>query len=98
MKEFWEWHRYFCHCGYKHKNGDVVFSAACEAFSPLALNIIEQFKLKDGLRLKEMGEVAGGFEYSAVNAAIARFEKRLKIDRDLQQKIKKVAKEFNIEI
>jgi len=45
-----------------------------------------------------MGELAGGFEYSAVNAAIARFEKRLKIDRDLQQKIKKVAKEFNIEI
>ncbi len=28
-------------------------------------------------------------------AAIARFEKRLKIDRELQQKIKKVAKELN---
>ena len=51
-----------------------------------------------GLRLKEMGELAGGFEYPAVNAAIARFEKRLKIDRELQQKIKKVAKESNIEI
>jgi len=31
-------------------------------------------------RLKEMGEVVGGFEYPAVNAAIARFEQRLKID------------------
>ena len=45
-----------------------------------------------------MGELAGGFEYPAVNAAIGRFEKRLKIDRELQQKIKKVAKELNIEI
>jgi hypothetical protein len=32
----------------------------------------------------------------AVNAAIARFEKRLKIDRQLQNKIKKVAEELNI--
>jgi hypothetical protein len=45
-----------------------------------------------------MGELAGGFEYPAVNAAIARFEKRLKIDRKLQRKMKKVAKELNIEI
>jgi hypothetical protein len=45
-----------------------------------------------------MGELAGGFEYPAVNAAIARFEKHLKIDRALQKKIKKVAKELNIEI
>jgi len=51
-----------------------------------------------GLRLKEMGQLAGGFEYPAVNAAIARFEKRLKIDRELQKKIKKVAKESNIEV
>ena len=29
------------------QNGDVVVPATCEAFSPLALNIIEQFKLKD---------------------------------------------------
>ncbi len=36
-----------------------------------------------GLRLKEMGEVAGGFEYPAVNVTIARFEKRLKIDPEL---------------
>jgi hypothetical protein len=35
-----------------------------------------------------MGELAGGFEYPAVNAAIAGFEKPLKIDRELQQKIK----------
>ncbi len=29
------------------QNGNVVLRATCEAFSPLALNIIEQFKLKD---------------------------------------------------
>jgi len=51
-----------------------------------------------GLRLKEMGELAGGFEYPAVNASIARFEQRLKIDRELQKTIKRVAKELNIEI
>jgi hypothetical protein len=39
-----------------------------------------------------MDELASGFEYLAVNAAIARFEKRSKIDRELQHKIKKVAK------
>jgi hypothetical protein len=44
------------------------------------------------------GELAGGFEYPAVNAAIARFEKRLKIDRELQKKIKRVAKNLKIEI
>jgi putative transposase len=51
-----------------------------------------------GLRLKEMGELAGGFEYPAVNAAIGRFERRLKIDRDLQKKFKQVAKRLKIEI
>jgi hypothetical protein len=35
---------------------------------------------------------AGGFQYPAVNAAIGRFERRLKIDRDLQKKLKKIAK------
>src|SRR5271167_1891469 len=32
------------------------------------------------------GRTCRRFEYPAVNAAIARFEKRLKIDRELQQK------------
>jgi hypothetical protein len=32
---------------------------------------------------------AGGFQYPAVNAAIARFARHLKIDRDLQKKLKK---------
>jgi len=45
-----------------------------------------------GLRLKEMGELAASFEHPAVNAAIARFERRLKMDRDLQKKLKKIAK------
>jgi hypothetical protein len=37
-----------------------------------------------------MGELAGGFEYPAVHAAITRFERRLKSNRDLQKKFKKV--------
>ena len=37
---------------------------------------------------------AGGFQY----AAIARFARRLKIDRDLQKKLKKIAKQLKIEI
>jgi hypothetical protein len=45
-----------------------------------------------------MGELAGGVEYPAVNAAIARFQRRLKTDRDLQKKFKKVAKQLKIEI
>ena len=45
-------------------------------------------------RLREMGELAGGLKYPAFHAAIARFQKRLKIDREL----KKVAKTLRIEI
>jgi putative transposase len=51
-----------------------------------------------GLRLKEMGELAGGVEYPAVNAAIARFEGRLKSDRDLQKKFKKLARKLKLEV
>jgi REP-associated tyrosine transposase len=36
--------------------------------------------------------------YGAVNAAIARFEPRQKIDRDLQEKLKKIAKQLKTEI
>jgi hypothetical protein len=36
-----------------------------------------------------MGQLAGGVEYPAVNAAIARLEGRLKIHRDLQKKFKR---------
>jgi hypothetical protein len=50
-----------------------------------------------GLRLQELGERVGGLAYPAVHAAIPRFQKRLKIDRDLQQKIKKAARELNID-
>jgi hypothetical protein len=45
-----------------------------------------------------MDKLAGGFEYPVVNAAIARFERRLKIDRDLQKKFKKVDKKLKIDI
>ena len=45
-----------------------------------------------------MGKLAGGFEYPAVHAAIARFERRLKSDRDLQKKFKKIARKLKIEI
>ena len=51
-----------------------------------------------GLRLREMGELAGGLAYPAVNASIARIEKRLKIDRELQKKLKRVAQILKIEI
>ena len=51
-----------------------------------------------GLRLREMGELAGGLEYPTVNAAIVRFEKRLKMDQELQKKFKRVARKLRIEI
>lgn len=43
-----------------------------------------------GMRLTELGQAAGGVAYPAVSAAIGRFEKRLKVDRDLQKKLKAV--------
>jgi hypothetical protein len=45
-----------------------------------------------------MGELARDFEYPAVNAAIRRFERCLKIDRDPQKELKKIAKQLKIEI
>jgi REP element-mobilizing transposase RayT len=51
-----------------------------------------------GLRLRELGDLVGGVEYPAVSVAITRFEKRLKIDRDLQKKLNQVAKLLKIEI
>jgi hypothetical protein len=41
-----------------------------------------------GMRLAELGEAAGGVAYPAVSAAISRFEKRLKVDRDLQRELR----------
>ena len=43
-----------------------------------------------GMRLAELGSTAGDLAYSAVSMAITRFEKRLKVDRDLQRRIKAV--------
>ena len=40
------------------------------------------------MRLGELGHAAGNVAYPAVSAAITRFEKRLKIDRELQRKLK----------
>jgi len=40
------------------------------------------------MRLGELGRAAGEVTYPAVSAAINRFEKRLKIDRELQRKLK----------
>jgi hypothetical protein len=45
-----------------------------------------------------LSELAGGVEYPAVNAAIARVERRLKSDRELQKKFNKVATKLKIEI
>jgi len=51
------------------------------------------------LCLKEMGDIACGFEYPAVKAAIARFETRSKVDWEFCKKIKREgAKQLNIEI
>ena len=74
---------------------DALATARGNGALPTAFFLGQRFA---GLRLKEMGELAGGFQYPAVNAAIARFERRLKIDRDLQKKLKKVAKQLKIEI
>jgi hypothetical protein len=43
-----------------------------------------------GMRLAELGSTAGDVAYSAVSMATIRFEKRLKVDRDLQGRIKAV--------
>jgi len=51
-----------------------------------------------GLRLAELGQFCGGMEYSAVNAAISRFEKRLKVDSGLRTKLRKAAEILKIEI
>jgi hypothetical protein len=74
---------------------DALATARGNGALPTAFFLGQRFA---GLRLKEMGELAGGFQYPAVNAAIARFERRLKIDRDLQKKLKKIAKQLKIEI
>jgi hypothetical protein len=44
------------------------------------------------------GEFSDGVEYPAANAEIAGFERRLKIDQDLKQMLKKVAKTLKTEI
>jgi hypothetical protein len=43
-----------------------------------------------GMRLAELGAAGGGVAYPAVSTAIRRFEKRLKVDRDLQRRLKAV--------
>jgi hypothetical protein len=50
------------------------------------------------MRLRELGELGGGIEYPAVSIAITRIEKRPKIDRELQQKLKQVSKLLKVEI
>ena len=42
------------------------------------------------MRLAELGQAAEGMAYPAVSAAIGRFDKRLKVDRELQRKLKAV--------
>jgi len=48
-------------------------------------------------RLVQSATAAVRAVISAVNAAIARFEKRQKIDRDFQKKFKKVAKKLKFD-
>jgi hypothetical protein len=40
------------------------------------------------MRSSELGDAAGEVAHPAIGAALDRFEKRLKIDRELQRKIK----------
>ena len=49
-----------------------------------------------GMRLAELGQIAGGVSYPAVSAAIKRFEHRLKVDRDLQKQMKAVRRILKI--
>jgi putative transposase len=74
---------------------DALAAARGNGALPAAFFLAQRYA---GLRLREMGELAGGLEYPAVNAAIVRFEKRLKIDRELQKKFKRAAKTLRIEI
>ena len=43
-----------------------------------------------GMRLAELGAAGGGVAYPAVSTAITRFERRSKVDRDLQRRLKAV--------
>jgi hypothetical protein len=45
-----------------------------------------------------MGELAGGFEYPAVHASIAKFERQLKRDRNLQKRFKKITGKLKLAI
>jgi putative transposase len=49
-----------------------------------------------GMRLAELGQAAGEVAYPAVSAAIKRFENRLKVDRDLEKKVKAVRRMLKI--
>jgi hypothetical protein len=55
-------------------------------------------RIEIGLRLRELGDLGGGIEYPAVSIAITRIGKRLKIDRGLQKKLKRVAQLLKVEI
>jgi hypothetical protein len=60
---------------------------------PAALYLARNFA---GMRLAELGEMAGGVAYPAVSVAIKRFENRLITDRNLQKKVKAVRKMLKI--
>jgi hypothetical protein len=49
-----------------------------------------------GITLRELGRYVGEVEYPAVSVAIARFEKRLKTDRSVENKLKQVIKLLNV--
>jgi putative transposase len=50
-----------------------------------------------GMRLAELGQAVGGVAYPAVSAAIKRLEKRLKVDRDLEKRVKELRRMLKIE-
>ena len=61
---------------------------------PIAWYLARNFA---GMRLRELGDAAGGVAYPAVSTAIGRLERRLKTDRDLQRKLKLVQEMLKIQ-
>jgi chromosomal replication initiation ATPase DnaA len=51
-----------------------------------------------GLRLRELGQLAGGLDYAAVSVAMTRFAQRMRTDRPLAKHVAKAVRMFNVEI
>jgi putative transposase len=68
-------------------NWDELAMTRGNAALPAAWYLARNFA---GMRLAELGQAGGGAAYPAVSTAISRFEKRLKVNRALQRRLKAV--------